>query len=86
MIQRIPKIPHPELIVIFIALLILSDTMLCKGYLGSLFPHLFKLFVKQPSDFNVIDPYEIPISEFKENIENWSDVHHDDIVNCSFWS
>ena len=42
-----------------------------KGYSSSLFPHLFKLFAKQPSDINVIDPYEIPILGFKENIVDW---------------
>ena len=49
--------------------------------MNSLSPELFQLYTKKLTDFHINDPYEMPVSEFQGNIENWPEVSLGDIVN-----
>ena len=52
-----------------------------KGYFNCLSPELSELYAKKLSDLGINDPYEMPISDFEENMEAWPEVTHGDIVN-----
>ena len=49
--------------------------------MNSLSPELFQLYTKKLTDFHINDPYEMPVSEFQGNIEDWPEVSNGDIVN-----
>ena len=45
------------------------------------YPQNYLSYIPKSVRFSYYDPYEMPISEFEEIMEEWPEVAHGDIVN-----
>ena len=52
-----------------------------KGYFSGLYAELSELCVQKLSDLATNNRYELPISDFEKNTEEWPEVAHGDTVN-----